>query len=391
LHLNAHIIIRIGESCLTRNKQLPVYFLYENLEIGNNNSREINLKKILQQIENELSCDNSNDGNSLLFYHHKYTNIIEKIKSDFSKSQNLKISTIPFQPDMYLTDFNQAEDLLNYSRIFRNVKEISKNDKIYYLGQESDKLISEISLRYINSNKIYLISENEEKENNFNFSFTEMTSKIVNNIYFKRFNLIQKAKESEIFGIIVGSLSISGLNQILDELKKTFKKNNKKFYTFLLGKITLEKLANFVDFIDCFVLLACPFSDFYDFKTLMKPMVSPLDVEMALNEKVFKWDMSYTFDPSYIINKSGDSNCEKSSNEENFQIDENKLNSTFTGLKLSEEEKNQQLANIFSVKTIQNYEKRVYKGLDVHEIKGQVEKFKIGKTGIPLKYEDIKE
>jgi diphthamide biosynthesis protein 2 len=382
LHLNAHIIIRIGESCLTRNKQLPVYFLYENLEIGNNNSREINLKKILTQIE-ENQSSNHNDNNqgnnlSLLFYHHKYTNIIEKIKSDFSNFQNLKISTIPFQPDMYTSEFNQAEDLLNYSRILKKVKEISKNDKIYYLGQESDKLISEISLRYINSNKIYLISENENEESQSNFSITEMTSKIVNSIYFKRFNLIQKAKESEIFGIIVGSLSISGLNQILDELKNTFKKNNKKFYTFLLGKITLEKLANFVDFIDCFVLLACPFSDFYDFKTLMKPMVSPLDVEMALNEEVFKWDMSYTFDPSYIIFKSGDNKSEKISDVENFQnekiSDEKKLNSNFTGLKLSEEEKNQQLANIFSVKTIQNYEKRVYKGLDVHEIKGQVEK-----------------
>jgi diphthamide biosynthesis enzyme Dph1/Dph2-like protein len=376
---------------LTRNKQLPVYFLYENLFFSQ--EKENNLKQILQEIVTPLSTEDSinNICYSFLFYHHKYTDIIERIKSDFSLENKLKISLIPYQPDMYVNELNQQEDLLNYSRIFKKINLISKNDKIYYLGSENDKLLSEICLRYINFNKIFLIKEEEnqidsqDKENKF--TINEMTSKSVNSLYIKRFNLIQKAKESEIFGIIVGSLSIGNLNQILDELKKTISKNNKKFYTFLLGKITLEKLSNFVEFIDCFVLLACPFSDFYNFKTLMKPMVSPLDVEMALNEEVFKWDMSYTFDPSFIINKTGkiENQKENEQNEESFE----KINSNFTGLKLSEDEKNRQLAKIFSVKTIQNYEKRVYKGLNLQEIKGTVEKFKIGKTGIPLKYEDI--
>jgi diphthamide biosynthesis protein 2 len=30
LHLQAHIIIRVGNTCLTRNKQLPVFYLHEN-------------------------------------------------------------------------------------------------------------------------------------------------------------------------------------------------------------------------------------------------------------------------------------------------------------------------------------------------------------------------
>jgi hypothetical protein len=166
--------------------------------------------------------------------------------------------------------------------------------------------------------------------------------------------------------------------------------NKKKYYTFLLGKITPEKLSNFVDFIDCFILIACPFSDFYNFKTLMKPLVSALDVEIAYNEKYFKWDMSYTFDPKYILkynkieyNNDGERNILKLES----PTEENAIK--FTSLSLKESEKNQALANIFSVKTLENFDKRKFKGLDINLAKKEVEKIRLGKTGIPLKYEDI--
>ncbi len=47
LHLKADLIIRIGESCLSRNKQLPVFYLYENIIIDEEN--------ILDKISSDLS------------------------------------------------------------------------------------------------------------------------------------------------------------------------------------------------------------------------------------------------------------------------------------------------------------------------------------------------
>jgi diphthamide biosynthesis protein 2 len=125
---------------------------------------------------------------------------------------------------------------------------------------------------------------------------------MVKSSFYKRFNLVQKAKESDVFGLIVGSLSLDGLNDILKDLKITLELANKKYYTFLLGKITLEKLSNFVEYIDCFVLISCPFSSFYDFKTLMKPLVSPLDLKLAFDSS-YSWDMSYSFDIKAILSK----------------------------------------------------------------------------------------
>jgi diphthamide biosynthesis enzyme Dph1/Dph2-like protein len=190
-------------------------------------------------------------------------------------------------------------------RILKGVKGINENDVIVYYGFEDDKLLQELSLRYLNKTKIYLYQHNGELK--------EISKERINNVFYKRFNLVQKAKESDVLGLIVGSLSLDGLNDILEDLKRTLKSCNKKFYTFLLGKITLEKLSNFVEYIDCFVLIACPFSAFYDFKTLMKPLVSPMDIKLAFDPN-FKWDLSYSFDIKAILEKD-------SANEKGYNIE----------------------------------------------------------------------
>ena len=157
-----------------------------------------------------------------------------------------------------------------------------------------------------------------------------MEPQTVNKIFYKRFHLIQQAKESEVFGIIVGSLSILNLNPLLEEIKNTLKLNKKKYYQLLLGKITDEKLANFVEYIDCFILIACPFSDFYNKKALMKPLVSPLDVKIAFDSQ-YSWDMSYSFDIDFILSKNKNKLDENKDDKNNY--DDNK--SLFNNEKLN--------------------------------------------------------
>jgi len=48
------------------------------------------------------------------------------------------------------------------------------------------------------------------------------------------------------------------------------------------------------------------------------------------------------------------------------------------------------LANIFSIRVLENYNNRIFKGLDNTEIKtSDVKPIQKGRKGIPLKYEDI--
>ena len=73
-----------------------------------------------------------------------------------------------------------------------------------------------------------------------NYKSIEISQIVANRIFYKRFNLIEKAKESEVFGILVGSLSIDGLNEIIEEVKLTLRSKNKKFYTWLLYLVGLK-------------------------------------------------------------------------------------------------------------------------------------------------------
>ena len=77
----------------------------------------------------------------------------------------------------------------------------------------------------------------------------------------------------------------------------------------LLGKITTDKLSNFVEFIDCFILLACPNNTFTDMKALMKPIVSPMDVKIAFEQ--LEWNLSYTFDSSQLLTSYKNNNNNK--------------------------------------------------------------------------------
>ena len=79
--------------------------------------------------------------------------------------------------------------------------------------------------------------------------------------------LIEKAKECSTFGILIGSLSIPNLNRMINLIKSLLQSQERKVYTLLLGKITDEKLGNFIEYIDAFVRLntqdSCDFNGKY--------------------------------------------------------------------------------------------------------------------------------
>jgi len=55
MHLKAELIIRIGTSCLTQTKTLPVYFFYETVNVINEE-----ILKQIEQIYNEKCGENAN-------------------------------------------------------------------------------------------------------------------------------------------------------------------------------------------------------------------------------------------------------------------------------------------------------------------------------------------
>lgn len=74
--------------------------------------------------------------------------------------------------------------------------------------------------------------------------------------------------------------------EAIEYLKKIIRNAGRKFYTFVVGKLNVPKLANFQE-IDIFVIVACPENSLVDSKEFFKPIVTPFELEMALVKYCF--------------------------------------------------------------------------------------------------------
>jgi diphthamide biosynthesis protein 2 len=111
----------------------------------------------------------------------------------------------------------------------------------------------------------------------------------------RRFYLIQKARQANVFGILVASLSDTYMRTVVASLRRVIQKHDRTAYTMVVGKINPSKLANFGE-IDCFCMVACPeHSLLDDDREYHVPVLTPLELAMALGDA--KWGVTqYSLD-----------------------------------------------------------------------------------------------
>lgn len=96
----------------------------------------------------------------------------------------------------------------------------------------------------------------------------------------RRYFLVEKAKDASIVGIIVGTVSISGYLDALKTLRAIISEAGKKSYTFVMGRITPEKLANYPE-IDVFILISHPQLALVDSREFFAPVITPFEGVLA--------------------------------------------------------------------------------------------------------------
>ncbi|GFO39956.1 2-(3-amino-3-carboxypropyl)histidine synthase subunit 2 [Plakobranchus ocellatus] len=116
----------------------------------------------------------------------------------------------------------------------------------------------------------------------------------INKALMKRYYLIEKAKDANIVGIVAGTLGVARYRDMIDHLKALLKAAGKKSYTFVVGKLNPAKLANFAE-VDIYVSVACPESSLLGQADFYRPVVSPLEMEMACNQGR-EWTGEYSTD-----------------------------------------------------------------------------------------------
>lgn len=101
---------------------------------------------------------------------------------------------------------------------------------------------------------------------------------------------IEKCKDAQSIGIVIGTLATTGYLNVVDRIKKLARNRGTRTYLISVGKINPAKLANFMD-VDCFVFVGCPENNIYTSRDFYKPLISVFEAELALNPA---WHDQYT-------------------------------------------------------------------------------------------------
>ncbi|CAE6416668.1 unnamed protein product [Rhizoctonia solani] len=125
----------------------------------------------------------------------------------------------------------------------------------------------------------------------------------VNKLLMRRYAIIQKARDADVIGILVGTLGVASYLPLMAHLRRLLSKAQKKCYTISVGKLNPAKLANFME-IECFVLVACPENSVIDSKDFYRPIVTPFELEIALGADR-SWTGEYVLDFDQILSRQG--------------------------------------------------------------------------------------
>lgn len=120
----------------------------------------------------------------------------------------------------------------------------------------------------------------------------------------RRYFLVEKARQANIMGILVGTLGAAGYGNALRTLRQAAQKAGKKTYTLLMGKPSPAKLANFPE-IDVFVLVADPQGQILDSKDYLAPIITPHEAMLAFTPDAEWVESEYRLDFDHIASSQG--------------------------------------------------------------------------------------
>jgi diphthamide biosynthesis protein 2 len=208
----------------------------------------------------------------------------------------------------------------------------------------------------------------------------------------RRYFYVEKCKDAQIIGIVVGTLTSKGYLDMVKHIQELCKKANRKTYIFSVGKVNPAKLANFMD-IDCFVLIGCPENTIYNSRDFYKPIVSMFEVEMALNPA---WHMqipeTYSTDLRDLLPEG---RLYRSSNDvEMTESDVSLVTGKIRGVDNTVDQQpmngviQEKNLTIQAHSTAERFQNRTFKGLEPALGKTEPSRIEKGRSGIAIRYED---
>lgn len=115
-----------------------------------------------------------------------------------------------------------------------------------------------------------------------NYQIKVVNSPLATNWMRRRNFFVEKCKDAQAIGIVVGTLTTDGYLDAVNRIQTLARDRGIRTYLLSVGKINPAKLANFME-IDCFVFIGCPENSIYTSRDFYKPLLSVFEAELALN------------------------------------------------------------------------------------------------------------
>lgn len=122
----------------------------------------------------------------------------------------------------------------------------------------------------------------------------------------RRYAILTSLSTVPIFGILINTLSVKNYIHIVDHVKERIAAAGKKSYMFVVGKLNAAKVANFSE-IGGWVVIGCWESSLVDSKDFWKPVITPFELELALQGDAERiWTGTWQSDFQTILDRNAE-------------------------------------------------------------------------------------
>jgi len=278
-------VVHYGHACMSQTSHLPVIYVF--------GRKHIDAEDCAQQVAACLDTADRPHETVLLkidvAYAHAADDIVARLQSTLSPPTQLSFTPLPLMaaPVPHTTPVAPASSSSDSPAVTSN--SLSHPGAILYIGGESLAL----------TNLLMTHSASEVYSYDPTTRSTRIESVKTNRLLMRRYATVQRARDADVFGILVGTLGVAAYLPLISHLRAILKRAQKKSYTISVGKLNPAKLANFLE-IECFVIVACPENSVIEAKEFLRPIVTPYELEIALQSEP-SWTGKYVLDFKEIL------------------------------------------------------------------------------------------
>ncbi|KAJ3764206.1 putative diphthamide synthesis protein-domain-containing protein [Lentinula raphanica] len=281
-HVDANALVHYGHACMSQTYRLPVIYVFGKKPIDEEDCVSRFLE-VLSSAEHESKLSHSE---KIVFRHDvAYTyRAVERLRMALANSSHqLVYTSIPqklLPPDSPESIRLTSEDVVADCTIF-------------YVGEESLGL----------TNLLITHAACDVFQYSPSFRSCHLVSGRTNKLLMRRYATMQKGRDADVFGILVGTLGVASYLPLIKHIRSLLAASHKKSYTISVGKLNPAKLANFME-IECFVLVACSENSLIDAKDFYRPIITPYELEVALQAEQ-SWTGKYILDFQKLLAEYG--------------------------------------------------------------------------------------